>query len=43
MSQDEQHGADGPQAGSEDYAGTPRPDAVMPALDEVQLARSSPQ
>jgi hypothetical protein len=38
MSQDEQHGADGPQAGSEDYAGTPRPDAVMPALDEVQLA-----
>jgi hypothetical protein len=29
MSQDDQPGADGPQAGSEDYAGTPRPDAVM--------------
>ena len=38
MSQDDQPGADGPQAGSEDYAGTPRPDAVMPALDEGQLA-----
>jgi hypothetical protein len=38
MSQDDQPGADGPQAGSEDYAGTPRPDAVMPTLDEGQLA-----
>ena len=38
MSQDDQPGADGPRAGSEDYAGTPRPDAVMPALDEGQLA-----
>jgi hypothetical protein len=38
MSQDDQPRADGPQAGSEDYAGTPRPDAVMAALDEGQLA-----
>ena len=38
MSQDDQPGADGPQAGSEDYAGSPRPDAVMPILDEWQLA-----
>ena len=38
MSQDKQPGADGPQAGSGDYAGTPRPDAVMPTLDEGQLA-----
>jgi hypothetical protein len=32
MPQDKQPGADGPQAGSGDYAGTPRPDAVMPTL-----------
>ena len=38
MPQDEQPGAEGPQAGSEDYAGTPRPDAMMPSLDEGQLA-----
>ena len=38
MSQGKQPGADGPQTGSEDYAGTPRPDAVMPTLDEGQLA-----
>jgi len=38
MSQDKQPGADGPQAGSGDYAGTPRPDAMMPTLDEGQLA-----
>ena len=38
MSQDEQPGADGPQAGSEDYAGSPRPDAMMPTLDAGQLA-----
>ena len=38
MPQDEQPGADGPQAGSEDYAGSPRPDAMMPSLDEGQLA-----
>ena len=38
MSQDRQPGADGRQAGSEDYAGTPRPDAMMPSLDEGQLA-----
>src|SRR5271169_1586460 len=38
MSQEDQPGADGPQAGSEDSAGTPRPDALMPTLDEGQLA-----
>jgi hypothetical protein len=38
MSQDKQPRADGPQAGSGDSAGTPRPDAVMPTLDEGQLA-----
>lgn len=38
MSQDKQPGADGLQAGGGDYAGTPRPDAMMPALDEGQLA-----
>lgn len=38
MSQDKQPGADGLQAGSGEYAGTPRPDAMMPTLDEGQLA-----
>ena len=38
MSQDEQPGVDGRPAGSGDYAGSPRPDAVMPTLDEGQLA-----
>ena len=38
MSQDKQPGAVGPKADSEDYAGTPRPDAMMPTLDEGQLA-----
>jgi amino acid transporter len=38
MSQDKQSGADAAQAGSEDYAGSPRPDAMMPTLDEGQLA-----
>jgi len=37
MSQDKEPGPDRPQAGSGDYAGTPRPDAVMPTLDQGQL------
>jgi hypothetical protein len=31
-------GGDSPPGGGQDHAGTPRPDALIPALDEGQLA-----